>query len=295
MEDKNNFDVILVFLLIVVGYLFIFHYQKVRKTKCFNRRQQPAVDGEKKKPGLPPLPFVELTEKQLSDYDGNRPDGRILIAFKGNIYDVSTGLDEFGCKGALGCVAGKNFTEYLNQNLPVSETKINFIQRWEMLLDKNYERVGILIDDDGKKVYESDDNQEKEMSEDSGERKKSKTFEDSDHNHKNQISELSEEQEKTEKQILDDSKEQEKYQEANDRDDNQEKQVLDDSGEQNMSDTFIISDDDNSKLGGSSVETITNDSIIEVNDTTVNLMKDLLPDEMLENELPPNSLTEELI
>jgi len=39
---------------------------------------------------------------------------------------------------------------------------------------------------------------------------------------------------------------------------------------------------------------IINESVIEVNDKTINLMKDYLPDEMLENELPPKCLNEEL-
>ncbi|XP_034472775.1 membrane steroid-binding protein 2 [Drosophila innubila] len=182
-------------------------------------------------PELPPMPFIELTEKQLLEYDGSRADGRILIAFKGNIYDVSNGLEEFGSKGALGCVAGKNFTEYLNHTLPATETKIDFIQRWEFLLDKNYKRVGVLIDDNGKKVHDNDDNQ--------GE-------------------------------------------------------ITLDDGEQEINETFNNISDDN-KLGESSIETIINESVIEVNDKTINLMKDHLPDEMLENELPPKCLNEELI
>lgn len=220
MEDTNNLSVVLVFLLIVVGYLFIFYYQKVRKTNV----NQPTIESANDKPVLPPLPFIELTEKQLSEYDGCRSDGRILIAFKGNIYDVSTGLDEFGSNGALACVAGKNFTEYLNHTLPATETKIDFIQRWEFLLDKNYERVGVLIDDNGKKIYDNDDNQEET--------------------------------------------------------------VLDNS-EQDIDETINTSDD--AKMG----ESIINESLIEVSETTLNLMKNYLPDELLENELPPKCLDEE--
>ncbi|XP_017050583.1 uncharacterized protein LOC108094494 [Drosophila ficusphila] len=88
---------------------------------------------------LPDLPPIKLTLEQLLKFDGTRSDGRILVALKEKIYDVSNDLLEFGLHGTLSHVAGMDFTQYLH------ETEIN---RWEIILQKNYSCVGIVIESD---------------------------------------------------------------------------------------------------------------------------------------------------
>ncbi|XP_064537374.1 uncharacterized protein t-cup [Drosophila montana] len=151
-EENGLFGAILIFGLIVVGYIFCHCYQKLKNRVCGNKNVRMDQNAA---PELPPFPFTKMTEKQLLDYDGSRSDGRILIAFKGKIYDVSTGLEEFSPQGVLGCVAGRNFSEYLARTLQPRETKVDYIARWDKLLSKNYPMVGVLA---GEKEEEEEDN-----------------------------------------------------------------------------------------------------------------------------------------
>ncbi|XP_016987801.1 membrane-associated progesterone receptor component 1 [Drosophila rhopaloa] len=98
---------------------------------------------------LPDLPPIKLTLAQLLGFDGTRSDGRILVALKGKIYDVSNDLPEFGLDGTLSHVAGRDFTHYLNMIMSLQDSEINYVDRWEAILEKNYTRVGIVIDDLG--------------------------------------------------------------------------------------------------------------------------------------------------
>lgn len=140
------FGAFLIFGLIVVGYIFCHCYQKLRQAVCGGEKKPKQEQAPP--PELPPFPFSRMTANQLLDYDGTRRDGRILIAFKGKIYDVSTGLEEFSPQGVLGCVAGKNFSEYLERTLQPRETIVDYITRWDSLLDKNYPLVGILVEEE---------------------------------------------------------------------------------------------------------------------------------------------------
>jgi len=40
-------------------------------------------------PLKPPVQIGEITEEELKDYDGNNPDKPLLMAIKGQIYDIS--------------------------------------------------------------------------------------------------------------------------------------------------------------------------------------------------------------
>ncbi|XP_017115584.1 membrane-associated progesterone receptor component 1 [Drosophila elegans] len=109
-------------------------------------------------PNLPDLPPIKLTLAQLLGFDGTRSDGRILVALKGKIYDVSNDLPEFGLDGTLSHVAGRDFTHYLNMIMNLHDTKINYVHRWEAILETNYSRVGILIDELGNPLFQTTNN-----------------------------------------------------------------------------------------------------------------------------------------
>ncbi|XP_017050569.1 membrane-associated progesterone receptor component 1-like [Drosophila ficusphila] len=106
---------------------------------------------------LPDLPPIKLTLEQLLKFDGTRCDGRILVALKGKIYDVSNDLLDFGLDGTLSHVAGRDFTQYLKMIMDLHETEINYIDRWEIILQKNYSCVGIVIDELGSPLIKSDE------------------------------------------------------------------------------------------------------------------------------------------
>ncbi|EDW11391.1 protein vem-1 [Drosophila mojavensis] len=144
-EENGIFNGFIIFGLIVLGYFFCHFYQ--RFWRAISGKKKPNQELAKP-PELPPFPFTRMTANQLLDYDGTRRDGRILIAFKGKIFDVSAGLEEFSPQGVLGCVAGKNFSKYLERSLKPRETIIDYINRWDTLLAKNYPMVGVLIDEE---------------------------------------------------------------------------------------------------------------------------------------------------
>lgn len=128
--------------LTALGYFALFSKKKPKEEKKTEESSKKAAPAPAP---LPPLDSVKLTMNELAEYDGSRGDGRILVAFKKIIYDVSSGLEEFGPKGTLACVAGRSLTDYLEQSISPIETRNNFIDRWEMLLNKNYIAVGVLV------------------------------------------------------------------------------------------------------------------------------------------------------
>ncbi|XP_030380583.1 membrane steroid-binding protein 2 [Scaptodrosophila lebanonensis] len=102
-----------------------------------------------KAPDLPPLPTIRLTSTQLMGFDGRRSDGRILVALKGKIYDVSSDISEFGLGGTLNHVAGRDFTLYLIRIMELHGKQVDYIVRWEQILGTNYAMVGYLVDEEG--------------------------------------------------------------------------------------------------------------------------------------------------
>lgn len=150
---------LVIFLLTGFGYLLFYR----KKQQDVKEKKKSAEESKKKaapaRPQLPPLDSIKLTMKELAEYDGKREDGRVLVAFKRIIYDVSSGLEEFGPKGTLACVAGRSLTDYLETAIKSLETRKNFIARWEMLLNKNYSPVGILINENAELESEEEDNE----------------------------------------------------------------------------------------------------------------------------------------
>ncbi|XP_034668579.1 uncharacterized protein LOC117901780 [Drosophila subobscura] len=104
-------------------------------------------------PVLPPLHSLKLTLGQLKRYNGTRQDGRILVAFKGKIYDVSAD-SEFIAGGSLNFVAGTDFSRYLNTELPLEPLeRAAFVERWQNQLDTIYDCVGSLVDRQGNPLF----------------------------------------------------------------------------------------------------------------------------------------------
>lgn len=149
---------IVILALTVLGYFALFSKQKPKEEK---KTEESTQKGAPAPTPLPPLDSVKLTMKELAEYDGSRGDGRILVAFKKIIYDVSSGLEEFGPRGTLACVAGRSLTDYLEKSISPVETRNNFIDRWEMLLNRNYIAVGVLVPDE-EEGSEEDENEKEE-------------------------------------------------------------------------------------------------------------------------------------
>ncbi|ONL97484.1 membrane steroid-binding protein 1 [Zea mays] len=110
-----------------------------------------------------PMPFVypdpvevgELTLEQLSAYDGKDPAKQILIAIRGQVYDVSRGRLFYGPQGPYSLFAGRDATRALalmsfdpndlTGDLDgLSADELEVLQDWEEKFKERYPRVGHL-------------------------------------------------------------------------------------------------------------------------------------------------------
>lgn len=74
--------------LILVGVITILVY------KIFRSQKQPSA-GPPPEPELPRL-RRDFTVAELLQYDGKQPDGRVLVAVNGSVYDVTKGKRFYG-------------------------------------------------------------------------------------------------------------------------------------------------------------------------------------------------------
>ena len=94
----------------------------------------------------------KYTLKELAGYTGN---GRILLSFCGDVYDVSAGERQYGKGGAYQMLSGKDASRSVGLNcfrdvclLPdvrdMSADQTNEIKKWHTLLERSYPRVGFV-------------------------------------------------------------------------------------------------------------------------------------------------------
>ncbi|CAL4914147.1 unnamed protein product [Urochloa decumbens] len=131
--------------------------------------KQPQQQREDEKEGEeePPMPFVysdpvevgEVTLEQLRAYDGKDPAKQILIAIRGQVYDVSRGRLFYGPQGPYSLFAGRDATRALalmsfdpndlTGDLDgLSPDELEVLQDWEEKFKERYPRVGHLARQD---------------------------------------------------------------------------------------------------------------------------------------------------
>ncbi|XP_021864103.1 membrane steroid-binding protein 1-like [Spinacia oleracea] len=95
----------------------------------------------------------QLTEEQLREYDGPDPKKPLLMAMKGNIYDVSRGRIFYGPGGSYAMFDGRDATRALAlmsfdpQDLTantdgLSESELDVLQNWELKFQEN-PKIGV--------------------------------------------------------------------------------------------------------------------------------------------------------
>ena len=101
-------------------------------------------------------PKAKWTENELQPYDGTANDtGPILMAVKGDVFNVWKGRSFYGPAGEYHIMAGRDATRFLAKNRLEEETdeerqvKLNVAERanleaWYWTLKNKYERVGSL-------------------------------------------------------------------------------------------------------------------------------------------------------
>lgn len=60
------------------------------------RNKESTTTSAPSEPPLPKLKKRDFTVEELRKYDGNQPDGRVLVAVNGNVYDVTKGKRFYG-------------------------------------------------------------------------------------------------------------------------------------------------------------------------------------------------------
>ncbi|GLT60839.1 hypothetical protein SLA2020_335850 [Shorea laevis] len=103
-----------------------------------------------------PLQLGEVTLHQLKAYDGSDPSKPILMAIKGQIYDVSSSRMFYGRGGPYAMFAGRDASRALallsfkpkdlNGNLEgLDESELQILQDWEDKFIEKYVKVGHLV------------------------------------------------------------------------------------------------------------------------------------------------------
>lgn len=83
-------------------------------------------------PELPKMKKRDFTVEELRAFDGNGPDGRILIAVNSKVFDVTKGKRFYGPEGPYAAFAG-NF-DFLS-SLKVEHQNINYLFKVLLLLE----------------------------------------------------------------------------------------------------------------------------------------------------------------
>ncbi|XP_039499229.1 membrane-associated progesterone receptor component 1 [Drosophila santomea] len=156
-----------------------------------DRTEVPSVGVAK--PSEPELPKLrrDFTVKELRQYDGNQPDGRVLIAVNGIVYDVSKGRRFYGPGGPYATFAGRDASRNLasfsvdlidkdeyDDLSDLSPMEMDSVREWEMQFKEKYELVGKLLRKGEEPTNYDDDEDEENVNNDEQERKnlpKSKT------------------------------------------------------------------------------------------------------------------------
>lgn len=109
----------------------------------------------------PPVQLGDVTETELSAYDGSDPQKPLLMAIKGQIYDVSQSRMFYGPNGPYALFAGKDASRALakmsfeEKDLTgdiegLSAYEMDALQDWEWKFMSKYVKVGQIIPEKSK-------------------------------------------------------------------------------------------------------------------------------------------------
>jgi membrane-associated progesterone receptor component len=107
----------------------------------------------------PPLPEAEARDyslAELAQYDGSDPGKPLLLAIRGQVYDVGRGRDFYGPGGPYGMFAGKDCTRALAKVAfdpdlftgdmeGLDQEELDKLEEWIEMFEGKYRRVGRLL------------------------------------------------------------------------------------------------------------------------------------------------------
>lgn len=113
------------------------------------------MDIPESEPLPPPVQIGEITEEELRQYDGSDPKKPLLMAIKGQIYDVSQSRAFYGPGGAYALFAGKDASRALakmsfeEKDLTgdisgLGPFELDALQDWEYKFMGKYVKVGTI-------------------------------------------------------------------------------------------------------------------------------------------------------
>lgn len=124
--------------------------------KIFRSQKQPAA-GPPPEPELPRL-RRDFTVAELLQYDGKQPDGRVLVAVNGSVYDVTKGKRFYGPGGPYAAFGGRDASRGLatfsvtSSDKPeyddlsdLSPMEMESVLEWEAQFKEKYILVGRLL------------------------------------------------------------------------------------------------------------------------------------------------------
>ncbi|KAK3147392.1 hypothetical protein QOZ80_3BG0281810 [Eleusine coracana subsp. coracana] len=138
--------------------------QQEKKEKEEEEKEKEEEEKEKEEEATVPFVFPdpvevgEVTLEQLRAYDGKDPAKQILIAIRGQVYDVSRGRLFYGPQGPYSLFAGRDATRALalmsfdpndltGDLEGLSPDDLEVLQDWEDKFKERYLRVGRLATD----------------------------------------------------------------------------------------------------------------------------------------------------
>ncbi|VVC92259.1 unnamed protein product [Leptidea sinapis] len=142
-EIFNPMNVVLSFIVCVLIY-------KIYR----NKLSKASVD-----PPIPELPKIrkDMTAAELRQYDGNQPDGRVLVAVNGWIFDVTKGRRFYGPGSPYAAFGGTDASRGLATFSVTSSDKeyddlsdlnsveMDSVKEWEAQFREKYDLVGRLL------------------------------------------------------------------------------------------------------------------------------------------------------
>ncbi|CAA0837379.1 Membrane steroid-binding protein 2 [Striga hermonthica] len=129
-----------------------------------------------------PVQMGDVAEEDLRAYDGSDPEKPLLMAIKGQIYDVSRSRMFYGPGGPYALFAGRDASRALalmsfdpkdlTGNIEgLSESELEVLQDWEYKFMEKYVKVGQLVSKDAPQLKETENEGESSKHDDDGDDK----------------------------------------------------------------------------------------------------------------------------
>ncbi|KAK9509772.1 hypothetical protein O3M35_007010 [Rhynocoris fuscipes] len=140
--------------------------------KIFKNRQTSLTVVEHVEPELPKMKKRDFTLEELKQYDGHGPDGRILVAVNGKVFDVTRGKKFYGPGGPYAAFGGRDASRGLatfsvtggkdeyDDLSDLNSMEMESVREWEAQFTERYDYVGKLLKPGQEPASYSDDEEE---------------------------------------------------------------------------------------------------------------------------------------